>query len=208
MSGGDAVQDVSRWRVDDVQSEGITRCGLHFLFEPPSCGNGICLQRSLLEELRLNKHFTQPRQGDRNLVLDRGIQYRRELVERSQVWTTQNQSTSQSAPEPIVWCGTASTHSSTGYMSLNNPSTVFASSDKSQTGTDFSIPGCGNENIVSKTGDAIDRIALCALKSTALGPADRRMISAVAELLKSCDIVGTGCQCQRERSNGGWAFGD
>jgi len=84
---------------------------------------------------------------------------------------------------------TTSTHSSTGYMSLSNTSSVFASSDKSQTGIDFSIPGCGNESIVSKTGDAIDRIVLCALNSTALGPPDRRMISAVGELLKSCGIV-------------------
>ena len=75
MSGGDTVQDVSRWRVDDVHSKGITRCDLHFLFEPPSCGNGVCLQRGLLDEFRLNKRFTQPRQGDRDFVLDRGIQY-------------------------------------------------------------------------------------------------------------------------------------
>ena len=76
------------------------------------------------------------------------------------------------------------TYSSTGYMSLNNTSRVFASSDKSQTGRDFSAPGCGNENIVSKTGDAIDRITLCALNSTTLGPPDRRIMSAVGELSK------------------------
>ena len=74
-------------------------------------------------------------------------------------------------------------------MNLNNASRVFASSDKSQTGRDFSAPGCGNENIVSKTGDAIDRIALCALNSTTLGPPDRRTMSAVGELSKSCGIA-------------------
>jgi len=81
-------------------------------------------------------------------------------------------------------------------MSLSNTSSVFASSDISQTGRDFSVPGCGNENMVSNTGDAIDRIALCALKSTALGPPDRRTISAVGELLKSCGIAGAGCNGQ------------
>ena len=80
------------------------------------------------------------------------------------------------------------TYSSTGYMSLSNLSTVFASSDKSQTGRDFSAPGCGNENMVSKTGEAIDRIALCTLNSTAFGPPDRRIMSAVGELSKSCGI--------------------
>lgn len=74
-------------------------------------------------------------------------------------------------------------------MSLSNASTVFASSDKSQTGRDLSAFGCGNENMVSNTGDAIDRIALCVLNSTALGPPDRRMRSAVGESLKSCGIV-------------------
>lgn len=76
-------------------------------------------------------------------------------------------------------------------MSLSSASTVFASSDKSQTGTDFSAPGCGNENMVSKTGDAIERIALWALNPTAaFVPPDRRMMSAVGESLKSCGIVG------------------
>ena len=75
-------------------------------------------------------------------------------------------------------------------MNLSNASRVFASSDKSQTGRDFSAPGCGNENIVSKTGEAIDRIALCALNSITLGPPDRRMMSAVGELSKSCGIAG------------------
>lgn len=84
---------------------------------------------------------------------------------------------------------TRMTHSSTGYMSLSNLSTVFASSDKSQTGRDFSAPGCGNENMVSNTGEAIDRIVLCTLNSTTLGPPDRRIMSAVGELSKSCGIA-------------------
>jgi len=93
------------------------------------------------------------------------------------------------------------THSSTGYMSLSNASTVFASSDRSQTGRPFSAPGCGNENMVSKIGDAIDRIVLWALNSTTLGPLDRRIMSAVGELSKSCGIV------ERERYKGVTAAG-
>lgn len=79
-----------------------------------------------------------------------------------------------------------------GYMNLSNASRVFASSDKSQIGRDFSTPGCGSENIVSKTGDAIDRISLCALNSTIVGPPDRRIMSAVGELSKWCGITEWG----------------
>jgi len=78
-----------------------------------------------------------------------------------------------------------------GYTSLSNASRVFASSDKSQTGgvPGFSAPGCGNENIVSKMGDAIDRITLCALNWTACGPPDRRIMSAVGESSKLCGMT-------------------
>lgn len=77
-------------------------------------------------------------------------------------------------------------------MNRSNASTVFASSDKSQTGSDLSAFGCGNENMVSKTGDAIDRIALCVLNSTIFGPLDRRTMSAVGELSKSWGMVERG----------------
>jgi hypothetical protein len=77
-------------------------------------------------------------------------------------------------------------------MSRSNAPMVFASSDRSQTGSDLPAPGCGNENMVSKTGDAIARIVLCALNSTSFGPPDRRIMSAEGELSKSCDIVVGG----------------
>jgi hypothetical protein len=88
-------------------------------------------------------------------------------------------------------------------MSRSNASMVFASSDRSQTGSDLPASGCGNENIVSKTGDAIDRIDLCVRKSTSFGPPDRRMMSAVGELLKSCGIAkwGEGWKCGTARTS-------
>lgn len=43
--------------------------------------------------------------------------------------------------------------------------------------------------MVSKIGDAIDKITLCALNSTDFGPLDRRIMSAVGELSKSRGIV-------------------
>ena len=88
-------------------------------------------------------------------------------------------------------------------MSRSNASRVFASSDKSQTGSDLAaVPGCGSENMVSKTGDASDRIVVCTLKSTNFGPPDRRMMSAVRELAKSCGIVERGRYTDVEGSAG------
>ena len=58
ISGGDTIQGISGRRVDDVHSNGVTRSYLHFLLEPPTCGNGIPLQRSFFKEVRLDKHFT------------------------------------------------------------------------------------------------------------------------------------------------------
>src|ERR1700753_401887 len=85
ISGGYTIQGICGWGINDVQTEGTARSYLHFLLEPPTSGNGVCLQGGFFEEIRLDKNFTETRQGDFNLVFRRRFQHWCELVERSEI---------------------------------------------------------------------------------------------------------------------------